>query len=148
MKKYIAASLCICLFLTLPATAFASENALDFQAEYEAMYGEAPVALDFTSDADYRAAYDLWLSGLVSYIDRRTTEVNQKAAQEAAQQPVSENPPETNESAGSNHVVPSDHADPPWIPALLISILSNHVSLSISVSFGLGCLLVPTFSYH
>ena len=113
MKKYIAASLCICLFLTLPATAFASENALDFQAEYEAMYGEAPVALDFTSDADYRAAYDLWLSGLVSYIDRRTVEVNQKAAQEASQQPVSEELPETNESAGSNHVVPSDHVDPP-----------------------------------
>ncbi|MBD5151958.1 MAG: hypothetical protein HDT16_05595 [Oscillibacter sp.] len=113
MKKYIAVSLCICLLLTLSATAFASESAPDFQAEYEAIHGEAPVATDFSYDADYKAAYDLWFSGLVSYIDRRTTEENQKTAQEAAQQPVSENPPETNESVGSNHVVSSDHVDPP-----------------------------------
>ena len=113
MKKYIAVSLCICLFLALSATAFASEGDPDFLAEYEAIHGKAPAATDFASDTDYMAAYDLWFSGLVSYVDLRTEEENQKAAQEAAQQPVSEAPPETNESAGSNHVVSSDHVDPP-----------------------------------
>lgn len=119
MKKSIAVSLCICVFLTLSATAFASESAPDFLAEYEALYGEAPVATDFPYDADYRAAYDLWFSGLVSYIDRRTIEEDQKkaAVEEAAQTAVEEqapaNPPNTFESAGSSHVVSSGHVDTP-----------------------------------
>ncbi|MDE7219947.1 MAG: hypothetical protein K2O45_10050 [Oscillospiraceae bacterium] len=122
MKKSIAVLLCIC---ALAMTAYASEAEPDYIAEYEALYGKAPAASDYASIEQYQAAYDIWISGLVPYTERRFAEWSHQKAEAEAEKAAciaaekeaeektaeSELPPKTVESVGSKNDISSDHAD-------------------------------------
>lgn len=105
----------------MSASASAAEP--DYIAEYEAQYGKMPVASDYSSDAEYQAAYNVWLAGFVPYVDMRSAEWSRQKAEEAARIAAekeaaekateAEPPPKTTESAGSKNDVPSNHADTP-----------------------------------
>lgn len=104
MKKWIAILLCVCV---LSVTASASDDAPDFMAEYVALFGEAPVAANFSSDEEYQASYAVWLSALENYVFLRSEAYEQQKAEEAVRKAAeverASAPPESAESAFSNN---------------------------------------------
>lgn len=132
MRNYLSVLFCLCLFASLAAPVRASEAEPDFIAEYEALYGEAPVAADFPDPAEYRAAYDIWFAGLVPYVDMRSAELSRQKeeAEEAARKAAEADPsPKTVEGAGSNDDVSSNSSGTP-----LVSVLSDKYPVGSYVS--------------
>ena len=132
MRKYLSVLFCLCLFASLAAPVRASEAEPDLIAEYEALYGEAPVATDFPDPAEYQAAYDIWFAGLVPYIDMRSAELSRQKeeAEEAARKAAEADPsPKTVEGAGSNDDISSNFSD-----TSLVSVLSDKYPVGSYVS--------------
>lgn len=143
MKKCIAILLCVCI---LSAAASASDDAPDFLAEFVTLFGEAPVAANFSSDEEYQASYEVWFSALENYVFLRSEAYEQQKAeeaarlaseQEAAQKAAeAERAAESIESADSNNeTAEAEQAAAP--PEAIASAGSNHeTDSSVSVSPG------------
>lgn len=114
MKKALSLAFCFCMAFSLAVTALASYNTADYIEEYS-VYIPEPHPEDYGGvTAEFVNAYDAWIIGLNIYAEDREKAKSQPAAEDPPEGPPDETEPlNPIESAGSNHVVSSNHVDTP-----------------------------------
>jgi len=126
LKKLCSLALCFCLIFPLAVTAFASYDISDYIDEYSAYLPEPVPEIYGGVTPEFIQAHDAWIAGLNSFAEAKEeakpkpsvedtpAETPSKSVVSSKEDTSSETTPTTStESAGSNHVVSTNHADPP-----------------------------------